>query len=98
MSSGVSSCCDRYYRASGIGERSSYPIASHNNLVTTLQLRSETKTRLDGVKVHPRETYDEAPNRLLAMAYDLEAPERGDTPEDREDRCRYPGRPVPPTR
>jgi len=41
-------------------------------MVTTIQLRSETKARLDEVKVHPRETYDEAVNRLLEMAYDPE--------------------------
>lgn len=41
-------------------------------MVTTIQLRPETKARLDEVKVHPRETYDEAVNRLLDMAYDPE--------------------------
>ena len=41
-------------------------------MVTTIQLRAETKARLDDVKVHPRETYDEALNRLLDMAYDPE--------------------------
>ena len=41
-------------------------------MVTTIQLRPETKARLDEVKVHPRETYDEAVNRLLEMAYDPE--------------------------
>ena len=41
-------------------------------MVTTIQLQAETKARLDDVKVHPRETYDEALNRLLDMAYDPE--------------------------
>ena len=41
-------------------------------MVTTIQLQPETKARLDDVKVHPRETYDEALNRLLDMAYDPE--------------------------
>ncbi|KUG19447.1 hypothetical protein ASZ90_010834 [hydrocarbon metagenome] len=31
-----------------------------------------TKARLDALKVHPRETYDEALNRLLDLAYDPE--------------------------
>ncbi|QYZ78109.1 hypothetical protein E2N92_01015 [Methanofollis formosanus] len=41
-------------------------------MVTTIQLRPETKSRLDGIKIHPRETYDETLNRLLDMAYDPE--------------------------
>ena len=41
-------------------------------MVTTIQLQPETKSRLDGVKIHPRETYDETLNRLLDMAYDPE--------------------------
>lgn len=41
-------------------------------MVTTIQLRPETKARLDAVKVHPRESYDEALNRLLDAAYDPE--------------------------
>lgn len=41
-------------------------------MVTTIQLRPETKSRLDDLKIHPRETYDETLNRLLDMAYDPE--------------------------
>jgi len=41
-------------------------------MVTTIQLQPETKSRLDDVKIHPRETYDETLNRLLDMAYDPE--------------------------
>jgi len=41
-------------------------------MATTIQLRPETKSRLDGVKLHPRETYDETLNRLLDMVYDPE--------------------------
>jgi len=41
-------------------------------MVTTIQLQPETKSRLDVMKVHPRETYDETLNRLLDMAYDPE--------------------------
>jgi RPA family protein len=41
-------------------------------MVTTIQLRPETTARLDDVKIHPRETYDETLNRLLNMAYDPE--------------------------
>ncbi|CVK31698.1 DUF7557 family protein [Methanoculleus bourgensis] len=47
-------------------------IAAHRSLVTTIQLRPETRARLDGVTVHPRESYDETLNRLLGMAYDPE--------------------------
>jgi predicted transcriptional regulator len=41
-------------------------------MVTTIQLQPETKSRLDEIKAHPRESYDEAVNRLLDMAYDPE--------------------------
>ncbi|MDK2916944.1 MAG: hypothetical protein PWR25_1501 [Euryarchaeota archaeon] len=41
-------------------------------MVTTIQLQPETKSRLDDVKIHPRETYDETLNRLLDMVYDPE--------------------------
>jgi predicted transcriptional regulator len=41
-------------------------------MATTIQLRPETKARLDAVKVHPRESYDDALNRLLDAVYDPE--------------------------
>ena len=41
-------------------------------MVTTIQLQPETKSRLDELKIHPRESYDETLNRLLDMAYDPE--------------------------
>ncbi|CCJ37506.1 hypothetical protein BN140_2583 [Methanoculleus bourgensis MS2] len=41
-------------------------------MVTTIQLQPATKSRLDDMKLHPRETYDETLNRLLDMAYDPE--------------------------
>lgn len=41
-------------------------------MVTTIQLKPETKARLDDVKLHPRETYDETLNRLLDMAFEPE--------------------------
>ncbi|KUG19906.1 hypothetical protein ASZ90_010365 [hydrocarbon metagenome] len=41
-------------------------------MVTTIRLRPETKSRLDALKTHPRESYDETLNRLLDMAYDPE--------------------------
>lgn len=37
---------------------------------TTVQLRSETKKKLDDLKLHPRETYDELISRLADAAYD----------------------------
>lgn len=39
---------------------------------TTVQLRSETKEKLDDLKLHPRETYDELIGRLADAAYDDE--------------------------
>ena len=40
---------------------------------TTVQLRPETKEKLDDLKLHPRETYDDLINRLADAAYDDEA-------------------------
>jgi predicted transcriptional regulator len=39
---------------------------------TTIQIQTGTKERLETVKTHPRETYDEVVNRLLDMACDQE--------------------------
>ncbi|HIH04151.1 MAG TPA: hypothetical protein HA263_10025 [Methanoregulaceae archaeon] len=39
---------------------------------TTIKLGMETKARLDGIKVHPRETYDDMINRLVDCAIDDE--------------------------
>ncbi len=41
-------------------------------MATTIQLQPETKNRLDDLKVHPQETYDDVLNRLLEIAYDPE--------------------------
>ena len=40
--------------------------------MTTVQLRPETKEKLDSLKIHPRETYDELISRLADAAYDDE--------------------------
>ena len=40
--------------------------------MTTVQLRPETKEKLDDLKLHPRETYDELIDRLAEAAYDDE--------------------------
>jgi len=40
--------------------------------MTTVQVRSETKEKLNGLKIHPRETYDELIDRLADAAYDDE--------------------------
>jgi hypothetical protein len=40
---------------------------------TTVQLRPETKEKLDDLKLHPRETYDDLINRLADAAYDDES-------------------------
>jgi predicted transcriptional regulator len=39
---------------------------------TTIQVRPSTRTRLESLKTHPRETYDEVVSRLLDMACDQE--------------------------
>jgi predicted transcriptional regulator len=49
--------------------------------VTTVRISAETKTLLDGLKVNPRETYDDVVNRLAKMAYDNE-PLRDDEIDD----------------
>jgi hypothetical protein len=41
--------------------------------MTSVQLRPETKKRLDDLKLHPRETYDELISRLADAAYDDES-------------------------
>lgn len=41
-------------------------------MATTIQIQPETKSRLEALKIHPRESYDETLNRLLDMAYDPE--------------------------
>jgi hypothetical protein len=41
--------------------------------MTTVQLRPETKEKLDNLKLHPRETYDELIDRLADAAYDDES-------------------------
>lgn len=39
---------------------------------TTIKLGTATKARLDGIKIHPRETYDDVINRLVDCAIDEE--------------------------
>jgi hypothetical protein len=41
--------------------------------MTTIQLRMETKVKLNDLKLHPRETYDELIDRLADSAYDDES-------------------------
>ncbi|MDO8842440.1 hypothetical protein [Methanocalculus sp.] len=40
--------------------------------MTSVQIRPETKEKLQDLKIHPRETYDELINRLADAAYDDE--------------------------
>ena len=40
--------------------------------MTTVQLRPETKEKLNALKLHPRETYDELIDRLADAAFDDE--------------------------
>ena len=40
--------------------------------MTSVQVRPETKEKLNGLKLHPRETYDELIDRLADAAYDDE--------------------------
>ena len=39
---------------------------------TTIQLRQSTKSRLESLKLHPRETYDEVVSRLIEGTCDQE--------------------------
>jgi len=39
---------------------------------TTIQLQPATKARLEDLKTHPRESYDEVVNRLIECAIDDE--------------------------
>lgn len=41
--------------------------------MTTVQVRPETKEKLNALKLHPRETYDELIDRLADAAYDDES-------------------------
>jgi predicted transcriptional regulator len=41
-------------------------------MATTIQLQPKTKARIDDLKIHPRESYDETLNRLLDAVYDPE--------------------------
>ena len=41
-------------------------------MATTIQLQPETKSRLDTLKTHPRESYDETLNRILDAFFDPE--------------------------
>lgn len=54
------------------GKTLTFHISLWVTMVTTIRLRPETKSRLDALKTHPRESYDETLNRLLDMAYDPE--------------------------
>lgn len=40
--------------------------------MTSVQIRPETKEKLNDLKIHPRETYDELINRLADAAYEDE--------------------------
>ena len=56
--------------------------------MTTVQLRPETKEKLNDLKLHPRETYDELIDRLADSAYDdepLSREERGDIRESEKE-------------
>ena len=41
-------------------------------MATSIQLQPATKARLDELKDHPRETYDDVVNRLIQCAMDEE--------------------------
>ncbi|HRU80813.1 MAG TPA: hypothetical protein P5515_09960 [Methanolinea sp.] len=52
--------------------------------MTTVQLRKETKEKLNALKIHPRETYDELIDRLADAAYDDEPLSPGEIEDIRE--------------
>jgi hypothetical protein len=41
--------------------------------MTSVRIRPETKEKLNGLRLHPRETYDELIDRLADAAYDDES-------------------------
>ena len=41
-------------------------------MVTSIQLQNKTKSKLDKMKVFPRESYDDIVNRLINVAHDDE--------------------------
>jgi len=41
-------------------------------MVTTIQLEKKTKSKLDKIKVFPKESYDDVVNRLINVAEDDE--------------------------
>lgn len=41
-------------------------------MVTSIQLQNKTKSKLDKLKVFPRESYDDVVNRLINVAQDDE--------------------------
>ncbi|UEC43455.1 MAG: hypothetical protein METHAR1v1_1420007 [Methanothrix sp.] len=49
-----------------------YPIARYMAETTTIVIRQETKSRLDELKLHPRESYNDVVDRLASMATDDE--------------------------
>lgn len=54
-------------------------------MVTSIQLENKTKSRLDKMKVFPRETYNDVVNRLINVAEDDEGPLSEQTIKDLEE-------------
>ena len=53
-------------------------------MVTTIQLDNKTKSKLDKLKVFPRESYDDVVKRLINVAEDDEGVLSGQTVKDLE--------------
>ena len=54
-------------------------------MVTSIQLENKTKSRLDKMKVFPKETYNEVVKRLINVAEDDEGPLSEQTIKDLEE-------------
>jgi len=54
-------------------------------MVTSIQLENKTKSRLDKMKVFPKETYNDVVKRLINVAEDDEGPLSEQTIKDLEE-------------
>lgn len=53
--------------------KSLYPTLTYGlTMSTTIQLQPETRSRLDSLKIHPLESYDEMLNRIMDVLFDPE--------------------------
>lgn len=49
------------------GTRVLESISNNSNKITTIKITKKTKSRIDNIKVYPRETYEEIMQRILEI-------------------------------